>query len=70
MDALPTTRTGGSLRGWRRFARNHCLEAQEPDEDSYNSFIATTSYLDRLLEPLTEAFTPKLASVLLGLRAD
>jgi hypothetical protein len=32
--------------------------------------MATTSYLDRLLEPLTEAFTPKIASVVLGLRAD
>jgi hypothetical protein len=32
--------------------------------------MATMSYLDRLLEPLTEAFTPKLASVLPGLRAD
>ena len=32
--------------------------------------MATTSYLDRLLDPLTEAFTPKMASALLGLRAD
>ncbi len=32
--------------------------------------MATTSYLDRLLDPLTEAFTPKMASVLLALRAD
>jgi hypothetical protein len=32
--------------------------------------MATMSYLDRLLEPLTEALTPKLASVVLGLRAD
>jgi hypothetical protein len=32
--------------------------------------MATTSYLNRLLEPLTEAFTPKMASVLLGLRVD
>ncbi len=39
-------------------------------EESYNSVMATTSYLDRLLEPLTEALTPKMASVLLGLRAD
>ena len=28
------------------------------------------SYLDRLLDPLTEAFTPAMASVLLDLRAD
>ena len=28
------------------------------------------SYLDRLLEPLTEIFTPKMASALLELRAD
>jgi hypothetical protein len=30
----------------------------------------TPSYLDRLLDPLTEAFTPKMASALLELRAD
>jgi hypothetical protein len=28
------------------------------------------SYLDRLLDPLTEAFTPQVASALLELRAD
>ena len=32
--------------------------------------MASTSYLDRLLDPLTETFTPKTASALLGLRAD
>jgi hypothetical protein len=32
--------------------------------------MATTSYLDRLLDPLTEAFTPKMASAVLELRAD
>ena len=32
--------------------------------------MATTSYLDRLLEPLTDAFTPKMAAALLELRAD
>ena len=32
--------------------------------------MATTSYLDRLLDPLTEAFTPKVAAALLELRAD
>ena len=32
--------------------------------------MGTMSYLDRLLDPLTEAFTPKMASALLGLRAD
>jgi hypothetical protein len=31
--------------------------------------MATTSYLDRLLDPLAEAFTPKMASALLELRA-
>lgn len=31
---------------------------------------ATTICLDRLLDPLTEAFTPKMASALLELRAD
>ncbi len=32
--------------------------------------MAATSYLDRFLDPLTEAFTPKMASALLELRAD
>ncbi|MBY0508120.1 MAG: hypothetical protein K2X03_29675 [Bryobacteraceae bacterium] len=32
--------------------------------------MATTSCLDRLLDPLTEAFTPKMASALLELRVD
>jgi hypothetical protein len=32
--------------------------------------MATTSYLDRLLDPLTEAFTPQMAFALLELRAD
>ncbi len=32
--------------------------------------MVTTSYLDRLLDPLTEAFTPKMAVALLELRAD
>ena len=29
-----------------------------------------TSYLDRLLEPLTDVLTPEVASALLALRAD
>jgi hypothetical protein len=36
----------------------------------YNSIMPAVSYLDRLLEPPTEAFTPDMASILLGLRAD
>ncbi len=32
--------------------------------------MASTSCLDRLLDPLTEAFTPKMASALLELRVD
>jgi hypothetical protein len=32
--------------------------------------MATTSYLDRLLDPLTETFTPTVALALLELRAD
>ena len=32
--------------------------------------MATASYLDRLLDPLTEAFTPEVASAVLKLRAD
>ncbi len=30
----------------------------------------TVSYLDRFLQPVTEAFTPELARVLVELRAD
>jgi len=36
----------------------------------YNSLMATMSYLERLLDPLTEAFTPQVASALLELHAD
>jgi hypothetical protein len=32
--------------------------------------MATMSYLDRLPDPLTEAFTPAMAAALLDLRAD
>lgn len=32
--------------------------------------MSTVSYLDRFLEPVTEAFTPELARVLVDLRAD
>lgn len=32
--------------------------------------MSTVSYLDRLLQPVTEAFTPELARVLVNLRAD
>ena len=32
--------------------------------------MATTSCLDRLLDPLTESFTPQMASALLELRVD
>ena len=32
--------------------------------------MATTSYLDRLLDPLTDVLTPEVASAVLGLRAD
>jgi hypothetical protein len=32
--------------------------------------MAASSSLDRLLDPLTEAFTPKVAAAILELRAD
>ena len=32
--------------------------------------MSTVSYLDRFLQPVTEAFTPELARVLVDLRAD
>ncbi len=32
--------------------------------------MSTVSYLDRLLEPVTESFTPQLARTLVELRAD
>lgn len=37
---------------------------------AYNLVMAATSYLDRLLDPLTEVFTPEVASALVNLRAD
>jgi len=48
----------------------HSLKVCPGQGATYNTSVATASYLDRLLEPLTEAFTPRLASVLLELRAD
>jgi len=32
--------------------------------------MATTSYLDRFLEPIADAMTPELARVIVDLRAD
>ena len=32
--------------------------------------MATTSYLDRLLDPLTDVFTPEVATAIVELRAD
>lgn len=32
--------------------------------------MSTTSYLDRFLDPVTDAFTPELARVIVDLRAD
>ena len=32
--------------------------------------VSTTSYLDRLLDPLTDVFSREVASAVLGLRAD
>jgi hypothetical protein len=32
--------------------------------------MSTISYLDRFLEPLTEAFTPRMARTIVELRAD
>ena len=32
--------------------------------------MATTSYLDRLLDPLTDVFTPEVATAIVKLRAD
>ena len=32
--------------------------------------MATTSYLDRLLDPLTNVFTPEVATAIVELRAD
>ena len=36
----------------------------------YTVFMSTVSYLDRFLQPVTQAFTPELARVLVDLRAD
>jgi hypothetical protein len=32
--------------------------------------MSTAGYLDRFLEPMTDAFTPEFATALAGLRAD
>jgi hypothetical protein len=32
--------------------------------------MATTTYLDRFLEPVTEALTPEVAAAIVNLRAD
>jgi hypothetical protein len=32
--------------------------------------MATTTYLDRFLEPMTDALTPEVAQVIVNLRAD
>ncbi|REJ90213.1 MAG: hypothetical protein DWQ34_17775 [Planctomycetota bacterium] len=32
--------------------------------------MTTTTYLDRLLDPVTDAFTPELARAIVDLRAD
>jgi len=32
--------------------------------------MVTTTYLDRFLEPMTEALTPEVAQVIVNLRAD
>ncbi len=37
---------------------------------SYTLVMATTSYLDRLLDPVFESFTPSLARKIVGLRVD
>lgn len=55
---------GMSVEEERDRRSNHLLG------EAHSAPMATTSYLDRLLEPLTKAFTPKMASVLLELRAD
>jgi len=36
----------------------------------YTSRMSTTSYLDRMLEPVTEAMSPEFATKLMSLRAD
>lgn len=32
--------------------------------------MSVTSYLDRFLDPVTDAFTPEMAQAVVGLRAD
>ena len=36
----------------------------------YNPSMTTVNYLDRFLEPVTEAFTPELAEKLVNIRAE
>ena len=45
----------------------NCLH---PGRMWYTAAVSTATYLDRFLEPVTEAFTPELARCLAALRAD
>jgi plasmid stabilization system protein ParE len=46
------------------------LTGQDVLFSAVHLLMAASSYLDRLLDPLTEAFTPKVAAAILELRAD
>ncbi len=46
------------------------VSARRLPKERIIAFVSTTSYLDRLLDPLTDVFTPEMASALLKLRAD
>lgn len=47
-----------------------CATAFRQADLWYNPAMSTVSYLDRFLEPVTDAFTPELARQLVDLRAD
>src|SRR5689334_7543516 len=50
--------------------REIAITAEGVREKRDNRRVATTSYLDRILDPLTDVFTPEVASAVLRLRAD
>ena len=37
---------------------------------AYNRPMSTTTFLDRFLDPVTDAFTPEMAEVIVSLQAD
>ena len=50
--------------------RNRRICVTTSREGTYTSDMSTINYLERMLQPLTEAMSPEFASKLVGLKAD